>query len=107
MSKVVETLKGAKVKVEQGWCQHATAVDKFGQRVHPTEDTAEKWCAVGAVLTTQCDDGVFCKAVYALQIAVPKAEMSIAKYNDHLLTEQADILGLFDRATEIALAEGL
>jgi hypothetical protein len=94
-----EVLRAARARVEQGWTRGGCAVDRNGDPVGATNDTAVCWCAFGAIMAT--DLGVAgADAVAAFGRVISG---NIVAFNDDPSTTKEDVLAAFDKA--IALAE--
>ena len=99
---VVEVLKGARAKLEHGWCQGAPALDGFGKQCDASEATC--WCAIAACY---CAAGAEYRlgddAVARLCRLAPGGLVSV--WQDMPERTLSDVLGLFDKATKIAEKE--
>lgn len=98
MKSTVETLRNAKARIEKGWCRGVLARNSKGEETTPNGPDAVRWCAFGAIGTT---DEALGAADRALIMA--HGNYYVAEWNDEPEREVEDVLRLFDRA--IALAE--
>lgn len=87
MSEMLEVLKKAREKINNGWCQ--------GDYVNEEGCV----CTVGAVeLTIGRESILFYPTLDFLTKFLPKYSDCVIYYNDHPSTTKEDILALFDKA---------
>ena len=97
-SKVKEVLVKARSKIEQGWCQGASARGRGGRTdVACADDAAREWCALGAILAV-CGPGPEYQFVDAFMVNAGVQHITV--WNDRPGRTQAEVLAAFDRAIE-------
>ena len=96
--KTKEILKGARGRIEQGWCQKASARDAQGTRVLAMCSSAVKWCAIGAIdAEMQHEDGYHNPISTIARVA---GTDNVAQWNDSPDRTQEEVLAVFDKAIE-------
>lgn len=95
-----ELLKKAKAKIEQGWCQHYSAMTKELLPAPPSCDVAVKWCSLGAInaVAQSWEEELFARRY--LNGVVPGG--AIAVFNDNPFTTKKDVIAKFDEAIKFA-----
>lgn len=88
---LIEALKEAKKKIEQGFCQQTWARDELGNAVRPLDPEACKWCIGGALSTTDH----YQSCMDFLQLRLPG---SVASFNDSRTKEE--VLKFLDESIE-------
>ena len=96
MSKAVaDTLRRARAKIEEGWCQGSSARDAIGSRVDPLSIYAVQWCTVGAIEAVCRTYTLSLESRAALRRIAPE---ELVDFNDHRRRTKEDILDLYHQA---------
>lgn len=102
-----DVLRKAKVKIEQGWCQLASARDASGNPVHPGSPSACEFCMTGAI---EAAAGMMSRNEYLdlskhVRSSLPVQALGIPSWNDSRLRTKEEVLAVFDKAIERAEKE--
>jgi hypothetical protein len=103
----------AKTYIEKGWTQRTYARDHFNEPCRVSDDSASKFCALGAVTKVSLDapDSIWMQSTlgWALEKAAEQLGVfpAIATYNDGPFRTKEEILALFDEALRILEKEGV
>jgi hypothetical protein len=102
--RTVRLLQESKARVERGWTQVVMARDAAGGLVAAWSEHAVCWCALGALRAGSLDSSV---AEMFLSRALPAEAMreNVAAWQDEPGRQKEEVVALFDRAIEIAVAE--
>ena len=86
-----------RVKDPEHWCQGTYALTKDGLDANPTEDRADRFCAIGALLRANDKSENYIKAELALRHAASKLfSKGPTSVNDQLGHEA--VVAMFDEA---------
>lgn len=75
--KVSEVLREAAEVIETGWCREATAVDAQGEPTYVDDDSAVRWCPIGAICKVTLEDvsgHYYYRAIEELGLAIVEDE---------------------------------
>ena len=103
---VIDTLKGARDLVAQGWTKGVFARDAADHAVTAVNGKAVCWCASGAILWMRGGDFFVDhdrKSAEAL-FKIAAGTRSISTWNDDPARTQAEVIAAFDKAIAIAEA---
>ena len=84
---------------EDHWCRAALAKDEDGRQVDPTDATARRWCAVGAIIAAAFELVGDVKQAHNLAEVVARkirGDSSLVNTND--TKGRAAVLALFEKA---------
>lgn len=114
----IRSLRTARAKVEQGWCQNVMAVDAEGDRTQTLSRDACAWCLLGALdlgVKSHCTSlpEIEQYAEISHQVLVMAYESiralgweieagEIEKWNDHASRTQTEVLAALDHAIIMA-----
>ncbi len=96
----VECLRTARDLVQKGWCQRALARNRLGVACHELSPEAVEVCTMGAVLRAGRGNPHAIAAGWNVVGRLVGSQMGA--WNDREHRTQAQVIGLFDRAIELA-----
>ena len=94
-----EVLACAKRLIAKGWCQHRYAVNSKGREVDPQDESAAKFCMLGAL--EHCEPwgtNLFSAARGSLH----QVTDGPARFNDEPGRKKKDVLAKYDEAIKLA-----
>ena len=99
MSTQIEPWDVAIAKIEQGWCQGYSAVDKEGTHVSPSDPRACAFCAIGALAAAlpdsyQENEQMSWRLRRIMRNKMGK-DLLITEWNDDPATTKEDVLAMF------------
>ncbi len=96
----LDCLRAARDLVQKGWCQGALARNQLGEAVQEFSDEAIEVCTMGAILRAGRGNPHAIAAGWNVvgRVVGPK----MGEWNDREHRTQAQVIGLFDRAIELA-----
>ena len=103
----------ARTYIEKGWTQRTYARTQFNEPCRVSDDSATKFCALGAVTKVSLDapDSIWMQATlwWALEKAAEQlgATPAIVIYNDGPFRTKEEVLALFDEALRVLEKEGI
>lgn len=109
----VEILKAARERISgpARWTQNAFARRADGEIVAPDSSVACRWCAGGALRAeANVHDGKSGRSanhflrVAAIERVGGEAQTSVPRFNDWAIRKHSEVVGLYDRAIELAEA---
>lgn len=91
----IEALREGRARIERGWCQH-----------HLNDPATGAVCVIGAIHLLRSANNIKSAALGFICHARDGAA-HIVEWNDTPSRTQADVIALYDRAIELAVAEEL
>jgi len=90
--------------IENGWIQHASAIDADGESVELTDPSACKFCGGGAIERSAIQNGLLSQYAYFYDLVdqqLPPNGYDLTYYNDGQGRTQSEVTEVFKKAIQV------